>query len=72
MSESAKRAGSLVRRLFRGAAATPPRLIPGEERLITGGNAPLIAELAAFVDAAVPDLCLMGVALAYRRAVEQS
>ena len=36
--------------------------------IITGGNAPLIAELADFVDAVVPDLCLMGIALAYRKA----
>lgn len=36
--------------------------------VITGGNAPLIADLADFVDAVVPDLCLMGVALAHRRA----
>lgn len=39
--------------------------------VITGGNAPLIAELADFVDAVVPDLCLMGIALAYRRAAER-
>lgn len=39
-----------------------PRLI------ITGGNAPLIAKLADYVDAVVPDLCLMGIALAYRKA----
>lgn len=36
--------------------------------VITGGNAPLIAELVDFVDAVVPDLCLMGIALAYREA----
>ncbi|MEW6250539.1 MAG: type III pantothenate kinase, partial [Planctomycetota bacterium] len=42
-----------------------PRLV------ITGGNAPLVAELADYVDAIVPDLCLMGVALAYRRAADQ-
>lgn len=36
--------------------------------VITGGNAPLIMHLADFVDAVVPDLCLIGVALAYRRA----
>ncbi|MFO0837776.1 MAG: type III pantothenate kinase [Phycisphaerae bacterium] len=36
--------------------------------VITGGNAPLIAELADFVDSVVPDLCLMGIALAYRKA----
>ncbi|MBU0639574.1 MAG: type III pantothenate kinase [Planctomycetes bacterium] len=39
--------------------------------VITGGNAPLIAELAEFVDSIVPDLCLMGVALAYRRATAE-
>jgi type III pantothenate kinase len=39
--------------------------------VITGGNAPLVAELVDFVDAIVPDLCLMGVALAYRRASGQ-
>jgi type III pantothenate kinase len=39
--------------------------------VITGGNAPLIMQLADFVDAVVPDLCLMGVALAYRRAAGQ-
>ncbi|MBI5865908.1 MAG: type III pantothenate kinase [Planctomycetes bacterium] len=37
--------------------------------VVTGGNAELIAELAPFVDVAVPDLCLIGVALAYRRAL---
>jgi type III pantothenate kinase len=36
--------------------------------VITGGNAPEIAEMADFVDAVVPDLCLMGVALAHRKA----
>lgn len=40
--------------------------------VITGGNAPLVAELADFVDAVVPDLCLMGVALAHRRAAGQT
>lgn len=39
--------------------------------VITGGNAPLVAELVDFVDAVVPDLCLMGIALAYRRASGQ-
>lgn len=42
-----------------------PRLV------ITGGNAPLVAEFADFVDAVVPDLCLMGIALAYRQAAGQ-
>lgn len=35
--------------------------------VITGGNAELIQSHADFVDAIVPDLCLMGVALAYQR-----
>jgi len=39
--------------------------------VVTGGNAPLIAELAEFVDQVVPDLCLMGIALTYRRATGQ-
>ncbi len=39
--------------------------------VITGGNAPLVAELAEYVDAVVPDLCLMGIALAYREASGQ-
>jgi type III pantothenate kinase len=39
--------------------------------VITGGNAPLLAELADYVDAVVPDLCLMGVSLAYRQAAGQ-
>jgi type III pantothenate kinase len=39
--------------------------------VITGGSAPLVAELAEYVDAVVPDLCLMGIALAYRRAAGQ-
>jgi type III pantothenate kinase len=40
--------------------------------VITGGSAPMIAELTDFVDAVVPDLCLMGVALAHRRAAGQT
>jgi type III pantothenate kinase len=39
--------------------------------VITGGNAPLVAELVDYVDAVVPDLCLMGIALAYRAAAGQ-
>jgi type III pantothenate kinase len=39
--------------------------------VITGGNAGLVRQLADFVDSVVPDLCLMGVALAYRRASGQ-
>lgn len=34
--------------------------------ILTGGSAPLIAPLADFADAVVPDLCLMGVALSHR------
>jgi len=40
--------------------------------VITGGNAPLVAELAEYVDAVVPDLCLMGIALTYRAAARQT
>lgn len=40
--------------------------------VVTGGHAQLIAEHTSIVDIVVPDLCLMGVALAYRRAAEQS
>lgn len=40
--------------------------------IITGGGAPLVADLADFVDAVVPDLCLVGIALAYRRAADQA
>jgi type III pantothenate kinase len=36
--------------------------------VITGGDAALIRPLADFVDAVVPDLCLMGIALAYCQA----
>lgn len=36
--------------------------------VVTGGSAPLVLPLIDFVDAHVPDLCLMGVALTYRRA----
>lgn len=39
--------------------------------VITGGNAPIVAELADYVDAVVPDLTLMGIALAYREAAGQ-
>ena len=39
--------------------------------VITGGNAPIVSKLADFVDAVVPDLCLMGIALTYRRAAGQ-
>lgn len=39
--------------------------------VITGGNAAVVKELADFVDAMVPDLCLMGIALAYRKAAGQ-
>lgn len=40
--------------------------------VVTGGRAPLIVTHADFVDAHVPDLCLMGVALAYRKAAGQA
>jgi type III pantothenate kinase len=40
--------------------------------VITGGQAALVAEAADFVDAHVPDLCLMGIALAYRKATGQA
>jgi hypothetical protein len=40
--------------------------------ILTGGSAPLVAPLADFVDAVVPDLCLAGVGLAYRRAASQA
>ena len=40
--------------------------------VITGGDSPLFAELVDYADAVVPDLCLMGIALAYRNAAEQS
>ncbi len=36
--------------------------------VVTGGNAGLVAELSDFVDNVVPDLCLIGIALAYRQA----
>ena len=39
--------------------------------VVTGGAAPLILPHADFIDAHVPDLCLQGVALAYRRAAGQ-
>lgn len=38
--------------------------------ILTGGNAALIASMADFADAVVPDLCLMGVALAHRNAAQ--
>jgi len=40
--------------------------------VITGGDAALLKPLAHFVDSLVPDLCLMGIALAYRKAAGQS
>jgi len=39
--------------------------------VITGGGAPLVADVVDFVDAHVPNLCLMGIALAYRKAAGQ-
>lgn len=38
----------------------------------TGGDVELIHRHADFIDSVVPDLCLMGVALAYRRAAGQT
>jgi type III pantothenate kinase len=38
--------------------------------VITGGNAGVIQPLADYIDAVVPDLTLIGIALAYRRATE--
>jgi type III pantothenate kinase len=38
--------------------------------VLTGGAAPVVAGLADFVDSIVPDLSLIGIALAYRRAAE--
>lgn len=55
----------LVERYATALNAWPPLVI-------TGGNADLVLPHADFVDACVPDLCLMGVALAYRRASGQS
>ena len=40
--------------------------------VVTGGDAPLVVGLADFIDAHLPDLVLMGVALAYRRAAGQA
>jgi type III pantothenate kinase len=40
--------------------------------VLTGGNAALIREHADFIDSVVPDLCLMGISLAYRRAAGQA
>ncbi|RMF84754.1 MAG: pantothenate kinase, partial [Planctomycetota bacterium] len=40
--------------------------------VVTGGDAPMILKLADFIDAHLPDLVLMGVALAYRRAAGQT
>lgn len=40
--------------------------------VLTGGNAALVAEQVDFVDSVVPDLCLMGIALAHRKAAGQS
>lgn len=50
----------IVERFATEAGAWPPLLA-------TGGNAELIRERADFIDTFVPDLCLMGVALAYRK-----
>jgi type III pantothenate kinase len=40
--------------------------------VLTGGSAPLLTELIDFADSYVPDLCLRGIALAYRKAAESS
>jgi type III pantothenate kinase len=40
--------------------------------VVTGGDAALIGKLADFVDAVVPNLSLMGIALAYRKAAGQA
>lgn len=40
--------------------------------VITGGDAAFLKPLTDFVDSLVPDLCLMGIALAYRKAAGQS
>lgn len=40
--------------------------------VITGGDAGFIRPLADFVDCVVPDLCLAGIALAYRKAAGQT
>ncbi len=40
--------------------------------VVTGGSAPLVAEASDFIDAHVPDLCLMGIALTYRKATGQA
>ncbi len=39
--------------------------------VVTGGAAGIVSRLAEFVDSVVPDLSLMGVALAYRKAAGQ-
>ncbi len=38
------------------------------EVVVTGGSAPIVAELADFIDAHVSDLCLTGAAIAYQKA----
>lgn len=40
--------------------------------VVTGGNAALLRDKADFVDAIVPDLSLVGISLAYRRAAKQA
>lgn len=40
--------------------------------VVTGGDAALVQEHADFIDSVVPDLCLMGIALTYRRAAGQA
>jgi len=48
-----------------------PELHEWPQLVLTGGNAPLVAELADVVASVVPDLCLMGIALAHRKAAGQ-
>lgn len=50
----------IVERFATQVGAWPPLLA-------TGGNADLIREHADFIDAFIPDLCLMGIALAFRK-----
>jgi len=50
---------------FAGELNQWPKLV------VTGGSAPLVVAVADFIDAHIPDLCLMGIALAYRKAAGQ-
>lgn len=42
------------------------------ELILTGGYSRLVADTVEFVDAVVPDLCIRGIALAYRGAAERT